>query len=114
MAGHPGERLTCYNFLSYSPVLKTVGVVLSTLRLQEELNVTSFSLFDFEGLPLLAVDQLNHTCSSVSAEVFIDGKGIVGNTFEVCTHSFCSGQSLIAEPGTHFSGMGNRDAGLGV
>ncbi|KAK7810595.1 hypothetical protein U0070_022067, partial [Myodes glareolus] len=29
----------------------------------------------FEDLPLLAVDQLNLTCSSVSAEIFIDGKG---------------------------------------
>lgn len=114
VAGHPGERLTCYNFFSYSPVLKMVGVVLSTLQLQEELNITLFSLFDFEDLPLLAVDQLNLNCSSVSAEVFIDGKGTVGNTSGVYTHSFCSGQSLIAEPGTHLSGMWDRAAGIGV
>lgn len=90
------------------------GLFLSTLRLQEELNITLFSLFDFEDLPLLAVDQLNLNCSSVSAEVFIDGKGTVGNTSGVYTHSFCSGQSLIAEPGTHLSGMWDRAAGIGV
>lgn len=112
-AGHPGERLACYNFFSYSPVLKTVGV-LSTLQLQEELNITSFNLFDFEDLLLLAIDQLNLTCFSVSAEIFIDGKGTVGNTSGVYTHSFCSGQSLITEPGTHLSGMWDRDVGIGV
>lgn len=61
-AGHPGERFTCCNFFSYSPVLETVGVVLSTLLLQEEFNMISCGLFNFEDLPLLAVDQLSLTC----------------------------------------------------
>ena len=95
-------------------MLETVEAVLSTLLLQEELNMISFRLFNFEDLPLLAVDQLNLTCSSVSAEIFIDGKGTVGKTSGVYTHSFCSGQSLGAEPGTHLSGMWDRDAGVGV
>lgn len=58
--------------------------------------MTSFSLFNFEDLPLLAVDQLNLTCSSVSAEIVIVDKGTVGNSSGVYTHSFCSGQSLLA------------------
>lgn len=95
-------------------MLETVGVVLSTLLLQEELNMTSFSLSSFEDLPLLAVDQLNLTCSSVSAEIVIVGKGTAGNSSGVYTHSFCSGQSLLAQPGTHLSGMWDRDAGIGV
>lgn len=56
-AGPPGARFTLYNFFYYSPVLKTVGSVLSTLLVQENLDIISFSHPDSEDLSFLPVGQ---------------------------------------------------------
>jgi hypothetical protein len=45
-ARHPGKRFTLYYDFYYRPVLKNVGSVLSTLLVQEDLNIILFSPSD--------------------------------------------------------------------
>lgn len=94
-AGPPGGRFTLYNFFYYSPVLKTVGSVLSTLPAQENLDIISFDLSDSEGLSFLSVGQLNLTCSLVFPELVTGSKGTVANAGGVCL------PCILLQPGPH-------------